>query len=481
MGIPYTLRACAGAYENFMTGFNRRWFARLAIFSAAGDLALFAAALTLSYWLRGGVLPAKGIFLAFTPLCGLWLASFYALGLYEVKITRDFVSLIGSVFASALVCAVLGTIYFYLFSPYLGETPKTHLVIVIVLSHLGVFGWRRFWLWALDIHLLRQNLVFLGDAAQVREIEASLLSGAHQGGYASLKWQWPGIDMVVVDLEWVEEHWEEARAVLSEAVSHRVPVVSLDAFYESLTGKVSPDWASRPSWAIEYVLPRAGSSYALVKRLIDALSSGLMLVVFAPLLAGLYALIALTDRVEPLYGQKRVGLLGREFTLWKFRTMRPGADSDEPFKADRESADRVTRLGTFLRRYRLDELPQLWNVLIGEMSLVGPRPEWYKEVEVLEKVVPHYHLRHLVPPGITGWAQVYYRATNDPKESIEKHHYDLYYLKHFSPALDLTILIKTVKRIFVRDSGVASVHTPFPRSMRMTPLPVDISSIISRN
>lgn len=465
-----------------MTGLNRRSLARLAVFPAIGDIALFAAALTLSYWLRGAVLPARGIFVAFVPLSGLWLVSFYALGLYEIKITRDFVSLIGNLFASALVCAVLGTTYFYLFSPYLGETPKTHLVVTIALSHLGVFAWRRFWLWALDIHLLRQNLVFLGDAEQVREIEASLLAGAQQGGFASLKWQWPGIDMVVVDLEWVEEHWDEARAVLSEAVTHRVPVVSLDAFYESLTGKVSPDWASRPAWAIEHVLPRAGSSYALVKRLGDAFIAGVMLVVFLPLLAGLYALISLVDGMAPLYGQRRVGLLGREFTLWKFQTMRPGADSHGPFRSDRESPERVTRLGAFLRRYRLDELPQLWNVLKGEMSLVGPRPEWIKEVEVVEKVVPNYHLRHLAPPGITGWAQVYYRATNGPQESIEKHHYDLYYLKHFSFALDVSIILKTLKRVCVGDASIAAARTPFPRAaVRPANLRLDISSIINRN
>lgn len=465
-----------------MTGLNRRSLARLAVFPAIGDLALFAAALSLSYWLRGAVLPPRSLFVAFAPLTGFWLVAFYALGLYEIKITRDFVSLIGSLFASALVCAVLGTTYFYLFSPYLGETPKTHLVVTIVLSHFGVFAWRRFWLWALDIHLLRQNLVFLGEAEQVREIEASLLEGAKQSGFAALKWQWPGVDMVVVDLEWVEDHWDEARVVLSEAVSHSVPVVSLDVFYESLTGKVSPEWASTPSWAIEHVLPRAGSSYAFVKRLGDALSSGFMLIVFSPLLAGLYALISLVDRVEPLYGQRRVGLLGRQFTLWKFRTMRPGADSHGPFLADRESAERVTRLGAFLRRYRLDELPQLWNVLLGEMSLVGPRPEWIKEVEVLEKVVPNYHLRHLAQPGITGWAQVYYRATNGPQESVEKHHYDLYYLKHFSFALDVSIILKTLKRVCVGDASISAQRTPFPRAAsRPTTLRLDISSIISRN
>ncbi len=140
---------------------------------------------------------------------------------------------------------------------------------------------------------------------------------------------------------------------------------------------------------------------------------------------------------------------------------------------------RPTRLGAFLRRFRLDEFPQLWNVLRGEMSLVGPRPEWVKEVAVIEKSVPNYHLRHLVPPGITGWAQVYYRATQGLEGSLEKHHYDLYYLKNFSPALDLAILLKTVKRVFLSDARVQSVRVPFPAERR--PLPeVDVAAIVGR-
>lgn len=465
-----------------MTGFNRRALGRHAFLPATGDFLLFTAALALALSVRGSLHFSKDVFLDFAPLFGLWLVAFYALGLYEVQVVRDFVSLIGSLFASTLACGILGTTYFYLLSPYLGQTPKTHLIVVIGLSHAGVFAWRRLWLWALDISLLHQRLVFLGEPDQVREIERDLLANSRETGFAPTSWQWPGVDMVVADLAWVEDHWDEARTTLSEAVIHRVPVVSLDAFYESLMGKVSPEWASRPSWTIEHVLPRAGSSYAFVKRLADIVASAFLLVVSLPPMAFVYAAIVLVDGIPPLYGQRRVGFLGREFTLWKFRTMLPGADSGAPFQPGRESDSRVTRLGKILRRYRLDELPQLFNVLKGEMSMVGPRPEWVKEVEVLEKAVPNYHLRHLVPPGITGWAQVYYRATNDPKDSVEKHHYDLYYLKHFSFALDFSIMLKTVKRVFIRDTRIAPARTPAPRYRRLSPIAgFDVGSIISRN
>src|SRR5262249_22592989 len=161
--------------------------------------------------------------------------------------------------------------------------------------------------------------------------------------------------------------------------------------------------------------------------------------------------------ISPFYGQMRAGYLGKVFVLWKFQTMTPGAENHGPFSSGRAiDAPHVTQLGSLLREFRLDELPQLWNVLRGDMSLVGPRPEWIREVEILETAVPTYPLRYLVPPGITGWAQVYYRATSDIQGSVEKHHYDLYYLKNFSLALDFSILLKTFKRVLVGDARVVA-------------------------
>src|SRR4029079_4207584 len=129
----------------------------------------------------------------------------------------------------------------------------------------------------------------------------------------------------------------------------------------------------------------------------------------------------------------------------------------------------------------IDELPQLWNVLKGEMSLVGPRPEWIKEVEILEKTLPTYSLRYLVPPGLTGWAQVYFRATHNPLDAIEKHNYDLYYLKHFSLALDFSILLKTLKRVVVKESPAASVTPPHPpEPSTQSNVCLDIASIVGR-
>jgi lipopolysaccharide/colanic/teichoic acid biosynthesis glycosyltransferase len=150
-----------------------------------------------------------------------------------------------------------------------------------------------------------------------------------------------------------------------------------------------------------------------------------------------------------LYRQERVGQHNSRFTLYKFRSMRLDAETDGPVWA-RENDDRVTAVGRFIRLTRLDELPQLWNVLVGQMSFVGPRPERPFFVDELGEQVPFYRLRHAVKPGITGWAQVKYRYADSVESAVEKLRYDLYYVKHLSTAFDLTIVLDTVKTIVLR-------------------------------
>ena len=164
----------------------------------------------------------------------------------------------------------------------------------------------------------------------------------------------------------------------------------------------------------------------------------------------LLLLTALAVRLESpgpiLYAQERVGERGRMFTLYKFRSMRADAERGTPIWA-RDRDDRVTRIGRFIRVTRLDELPQLWNVLCGDMSFVGPRPERPFFVEQLAEAIPFYRQRHAVKPGITGWAQVKYRYGASIEDAREKLRYDLYYVKHMSIVFDMTIVFDTVKVI----------------------------------
>ena len=183
---------------------------------------------------------------------------------------------------------------------------------------------------------------------------------------------------------------------------------------------------------------------AALKRALDIAASLGLLVAAAPMLLLIAAAIKIDSRGPVLYRQKRVGYRGRVFEVFKLRSMRVDAEQNGPQYAKIDD-DRVTRVGRFIRKTRIDEIPQAINVLRGEMSFVGPRPERPEFVDLLELAIPHYHARHLVKPGITGWAQVRYEYAATVEGAREKLRYDLYYIRHYAPLLDLLIILMTVR------------------------------------
>jgi exopolysaccharide biosynthesis polyprenyl glycosylphosphotransferase len=225
----------------------------------------------------------------------------------------------------------------------------------------------------------------------------------------------------------------------------RIPVYSNDTFYSEIWHKESVRRLDH-SWAIRQNFQLARhSAYRYLKLAGDYVLAILLLPVALPLMAAIAAALALTSGFPVFYRQERVGRGETRFTLYKFRTMSVRQHEDNPYTSPKDS--RVTRLGRFLRLTRLDELPQIWNVLRGEMSFVGPRAEWTRIVADYETKIPSYHLRHLVKPGITGWAQVNYRYGAGLDDAIEKLRYDLYYIKNYSLVLDVEILLKTILKV----------------------------------
>ena len=219
--------------------------------------------------------------------------------------------------------------------------------------------------------------------------------------------------------------------------------------YERVTGKILID-DLRPSWLIFSDGFRVSRVTRLMKRTIDLTLSLVMAAVALPLMVLTAILVWLDDGRPVLYRQERVGENGRAFVLSKFRSMRKDAEKGgQPIWA-KDGDDRVTRIGRFIRKTRLDELPQLWNVLRGDMSFVGPRPERPFFVEQLSEAIPFYQQRHAVKPGLTGWAQVKYRYGSSQEDAMEKLRYDLYYIKHLSVIFDLTIVFDTVKVVLFR-------------------------------
>lgn len=225
-------------------------------------------------------------------------------------------------------------------------------------------------------------------------------------------------------------------------------VEDAQAAYERLTGKVLLEelTLSKLVFADGFNVARRRQ---IVKRAWDLFFSGAGLVVALPFVIVTALLVWIGSGRPVLYRQVRVGQHGQTFTLYKFRSMRVDAEAAGPAWA-REDDDRVTAVGRFIRLTRLDELPQLWNVLTGDMSFVGPRPERPEFVDELGSQIPFYHLRHAVKPGITGWAQIKYRYADSFESAMEKLRYDLYYVKHLSPVFDLTIVVDTVKTILFR-------------------------------
>jgi len=416
----------------------------------------------------------------FYPLFVLWQILLGFLGLYDLAVLHDLPAMLGILSLGLPANWLISATYYYFFSPEIGMTPKTHLLLTLLFGHLLAFMWQRTYAALLSTGPMRRHVAFLGGQDDIRELRLEFRR-APSAGYAAGPWQWPGTDLVLADGRWVEAHWKQAQPVIQGALAHRVPILNLTEFYEMLTGKVTPTHAGNAEWMLHTALAPRRGVYPHIKRTFDIVLSLGLLIALLPLMLVVAAAIRVCDGSPVLFRQTRVGFMGETFRLLKFRTMVVDARTRGPFVQDEAKRLLTTRLGVLLRRLRLDELPQLWNVLKGEMSLVGPRPEWVKEVAVVERMYPMYHLRHMVRPGVTGWAQLNFRATNDPKDVFIKLCYDLYYLKNLSFALDLTILLRTAKRVLVSDRLVGA-RTPAARRefARVGALSAEVAGFIGR-
>ncbi|MHB8499936.1 MAG: TIGR03013 family XrtA/PEP-CTERM system glycosyltransferase [Candidatus Acidiferrales bacterium] len=255
-----------------------------------------------------------------------------------------------------------------------------------------------------------------------------------------------GIDRIVVAME--ERRGKLPVDLLLSLKNRGVQVQDGNDVYESITGKV-PIESIRLSWLLFSPGSSASRLFLIYKRFASAVISIVGLLLTLPLLPFIVLAIRVSSRGQVLYSQSRVGRDGVVFRCYKFRTMRSDAEADTGPTWAKDDDPRITPVGKFLRMTRMDEIPQLWNVLRGDMSLVGPRPERPEFVEGLNQEIPYYHLRHSVRPGITGWAQVLYKYGSTVEDAKEKLRYDLYYIKNASVGLDLLILFNTIKIVLL--------------------------------
>ncbi len=225
-----------------------------------------------------------------------------------------------------------------------------------------------------------------------------------------------------------------------------IDVLEGTTFYERLTGKL-PVTFINPSWLIFSNGFKKSKIKTFIKRILDISAAVTLLLLFAPIFIITSVLIKLESKGPILFAQDRVGQNKKEYMMYKFRSMVENAEKlSGPVWAE-DNDPRITRVGRVIRKFRIDELPQIWNVLAGTMSMVGPRPERKHFTDKLEKIIPYYSERFTVKPGVTGWAQVCYDYGASVEDAVEKLNYDLFYIKNMSIMLDVVIILRTIKTV----------------------------------
>lgn len=345
------------------------------------------------------------------------------------------------------------------------------LLLGLMFLTVALVLWRGAYSWLLGKKIFRERVYVLG-AGERAEMVAQILRTRRDAGMEVVGWDpapvpeaerkevfraalerfrgnTPGVDRVIVALE-----DRRGGVPMRELLNLRFDGVVIEeagTLLERLTGKLYLD-GLRPSSFIYSEGFKVKPSQQIMRRIVSTLTAAAGLLLFLPFFPFVVLLVRLSSPGPIFFRQTRVGMGGRNFTVYKFRTMRTDAEAGGAKWASKNDP-RVTRFGMFMRKTRLDEVPQLWNVLKGDMGFVGPRPERPEFVPMLCEQIPYFDLRHMIRPGLTGWAQVRYGYGATLAEAREKLEFDLYYIKHMSLGLDLLIMFETVKTIIRRQGS----------------------------
>jgi sugar transferase (PEP-CTERM system associated) len=337
----------------------------------------------------------------------------------------------------------------------------------LLILTVALFGWRLGYGWLIQLPMLQERIYVLGIGERAQRLVQGLRQNPELGVEVA---SWTGKVEGAVTRESIAAHLVE---VVTKSKVHRVVVAMPDrrgtapmrelldlkmrgvkieeaaSWLEKISGKIEVE-NLYPSWLVFGHGFRRSSLFQLTRRFISIAVSSVGLILTAPLIPIIMLVIKLDSPGPVFYRQRRVGKGGRVFDVIKFRTMRQDAEAGNGPQWAGERDPRITRVGKFLRTSRLDEIPQLWCVLKGEMAFVGPRPERPEFVEWLSREIPYYGVRHIVRPGLTGWAQVRYKYGSTVEDAREKLQYDLYYIKNASIGLDLLIMFQTIKTVLLR-------------------------------
>ena len=435
-----------------------------------GDLFVFYFSLYLTLLIRYGEASRFWTkhFFPFSIIFFLWIIVFYIIDLYNLFLRAKnfhFYSLLSKAFAINLV---IGIAFFY-FLPNLGISPKRILFIYIIISFILIITWRKIFFHFFSSKIALNKILFIGYNKQVKELITKIVQ-APQLGYSAVLINNRNIDEKIIKKIKIINYTDNIK--LSKIIKEnkiqtivnalndnnknitnqfynilnlKINFLSLTEFYEEITGKI-PINIINEIWFLENLKEGEKNFYEFSKRIFDIIFSLIGLLLTIPFLP-IIALLIKIDSPGPIFFQQiRTGKNNKNFWAIKFRTMIKDAEKNGAQWA-KENDPRITKLGKFFRKTRIDELPQLLNVLRGEMSFIGPRPERPEFIATLEKHIPFYKQRLIVKPGLTGWAQVNFPYGSSIEDSLEKMQYDLFYIKNRSFALDTSIILKTINTI----------------------------------
>jgi sugar transferase (PEP-CTERM system associated) len=389
--------------------------------------------------------------------------------LYDMSTSKSAVDLCIRLMQALGVAAILLAIIYFIF-PRTMLNVGNYIVSALILLFL-LSSWRIGYALVLNRGLFDKKIILIGSDELAQKINNEIvqkkdcgyqvacivLEKYHQGTIADAKTPvirkkgYQGlcalarklyIDTIVVAIK--EKRGELPTKELLQCRIDGIEVIDGISFYETLSGKLLVEHIS-PSWLIFSDGFQKSKIKKNLKRLTDIILSALLLITFAPILCVVMLLIKIDSKGPVFYSQERIGERHRIYMIYKFRSMFTDAEEKTGPVFTTKDDDRITRFGRFLRKWRIDEIPQLWNVLRGEMSFVGPRPEREFFVKQLEQEIPYYRERFSVKPGITGWAQVCYRYGYTLEDAVEKLNYDLFYIKNMSILMDLMIILRTIK------------------------------------
>ncbi len=387
----------------------------------------------------------------FWPVFIIWLLIIYINDLYNLNwrvISRRFLGAAASV---TIMSGILSALYFYL-TANTNIAPKTNLLIFSVIFLILFLAWRRLGQAALHSLLLKENLGIIGLNDRSEKLLAELRS--HPGAGYQIAWTCEtseGLSALADNIKRKNIHTVvvcddfgargQISAALFACLAYKVDFFNYPDFYEMISGKV-PVEAIGQNWFLENLQEGQKNYFNFFKQILDFSLALFILAVSLPFWPIIALIIKIESRGPVFFRQTRVGKEEKNFSIIKFRTMRE-ENNDRSLTTDNDA--RITRFGSFLRRTRLDEVPQVLNILAGEMSFIGPRPERPEIIAELERQIPFYKTRLLIKPGLTGWDQIsgrYHSASL--ADSLEKLQYDLFYLKRRSIYLDISITLKTI-------------------------------------